>query len=185
MDGCIAAFPGGTSMTSMCTNMLAGKTIPAGRVCIEIQNSDASDTAKITYNTTGTAYCLKDVKAYVGESIPVERTGNAATDLFPAKTPVNPIPDACAKTYTVTTTLPKQCSVSTPYTNWVLRLAAQASVQFSNGTGVQTAWSVGPKINLNPKGCWGMYTPLTLNCNCVAPTKAPTVAPTKVPTKVS
>ena len=172
-------------MTTMCTSMLASQTIPAGRVCIEIQNSDTSDTAKITYNTTGTDYCLREIQAYLGDTIPVGITGNPTIGLFPAKPPVNPIPDACAKTYTVTTTLAKQCSVSTPYTNWVQKLAAHSSVEFANGTGHQTAWSVGSKINGGTKGSWAMFTQITLNCNCVAPTKAPTVAPTKVPTKVS
>ena len=64
-------------MTSMCVNALAGRTIPAGRVCIEIQNSDGSDMVKITYNTTGTDYCLKEIQAYLGDSIPVGGTGTS------------------------------------------------------------------------------------------------------------
>jgi hypothetical protein len=155
-------------MTSMCVNMLAGQFYSAGKVCVEIVNADV-DKARITYDTSGTSYCLKEVQAYLGDSIPVGSKGNPNIGIFPAKAVIS---DACAKTYTVTTDLQKQCSTETMYSSWLAKLAAHASVQYADGSNGQTAWSVGKKVN--PTGSWAMYTELNLSCECVVPTESPT-----------
>jgi hypothetical protein len=152
----------------MCVNMLAGQFYAAGKVCAEIINGD-TDTVKITYDTSGTSYCLREVQAYLGDSIPTGSKGNPNIGLFPAKMIIS---EACAKTATVTTNLAKQCSASTPYSNWLTKLAAHSSVQLSNGTGGQTAWSVGKPIT--PGGSWAMFTELNINCACAVPTNSPT-----------
>ena len=60
-----------------CYDMKAGQTLDAGKVCVELINGGVGDSVKVTYNTTGTDYCLTEVQAYVGDSIPVGSTGTS------------------------------------------------------------------------------------------------------------
>jgi hypothetical protein len=159
--------------------MLAGQHIPAGQACVEVIN-DAADTVKITYNTTSSAACLKSVHAYIGNSIPVNNAGNPAPGNFPM---IDDPAGSCVKTFTFTTALPMDCSSTSTFTNKVFKLAAHASVQFTDGNGGQTAWSVGKDIK--DGGSWATYSEVTLSCSCGSGQVAsPVTTPVKAPTKV-
>ena len=185
----IATFDDGT--IRRCWPALAGQTIPAGNVCAELVNNGASgDTVRITYNTTGTDYCLREVQAYFGDSIPSNGPGNPQIGNFPAKNTT--MPSGCVKTATVITPLTPRCCTSAPvglWSNRSFRLAAHSSVVLSNGGGGQTAWSTGADIT--PGGSWATFSPAVLNCGCNpitpvgSPIRSPTKSPTKAPTKVN
>ena len=182
----MATFTDGT--TKKCFNAIAGQLYNAGTVCAEILNNAAQgDMVRITYDTTGSDYCLSEVQAYFGSTIPSNGSNNPQPGQFPAKLTGL----GCVRTATVLTPLtPKCCSVSgSVYSNLGLRLAAHSSVTLVGGGGGQTAWSTG--IDVSAGGSWATYSPVSLNCGCMpvtpvkSPTKAPTKSPTKAPTKVS
>jgi hypothetical protein len=176
-DVCSAYFANGS--LKMCYDMLAGQYIPAGHACVEIINS-ATDTLKITYDMTSSAACLKSVHAYIGDSIPVNNAGNPAPGNFPMTDDPS---GTCVKTYTFTTSLPTDCSSDRTFANKISKLAAHASVQFTDGNGGQTAWSVGKDIKAG--GSWATYSEVNWSCSCGSgPVAAPVKAPTKAPTKV-
>jgi hypothetical protein len=163
-----------------CYNMMAGQHLLAGTVCVELVNGGSGDSAKITYDTSGTAYCLSEVQAYIGDTIPVNSKGNPSIGHFPAKAVMSA--GTCVKTYTVTTPLSPDCSSGDEFTNRIFKVAAHSSVQFADGSGGQTAWSVGKDITVG--GSWASYSEASISCKCIVPTKAPTKAPTAAPTKV-
>jgi hypothetical protein len=142
--------------------MVAGQNYAAGTVCAELVNSDNGDMVKITYDTSNTDYCLTEVQAYLGNSIPVGSTGNPNVGLFPAKDTMTT--DYCVQTATVLMPLVPECSKGATYMNKSLKLAAHASVEFSDGTGGQTAWSVGKAITKG--GSWATYSEVSLSCSC-------------------
>ena len=155
---------------------MAGQTLPSGTVCAEILNNAAQgDLVKITYDTTGTNYCLTEVQAYFGSTIPATGTGNPQIGQFPAKNTT--MPAGCVKTASVLTPLNPRCCSSSASTVWMgrnFKLAAHSSVVLSTGGGGQTAWSTG--VDVTNGGSWATYTPVTLDCGCnsyAAPVKSP------------
>ena len=118
-----------------------------------------TDWAKITYDTTGTDYCLDEVQAYLGDSIPLNNQGNPSIGNFPAKAVSLSTSSNCVKTWTVNTVLSKTCCASTTYTNWATALAAHSHVTLSNGSGGQTAWT--PGIEMTAGGSWATNTPIS------------------------
>ena len=176
----VATFTDGTSRK--CFTALAGQTLPAGNVCAEIMNNQgaAGDVVRITYDTSGTNYCLTEVQAYFGDTIPATGSGNPQPGQFPVKNTT--MPAGCVKTATLTTPLNPRCCSSSASTIWMNRgfkLAAHSSVVLSTGGGGQTAWSTG--VDITGGGSWATYTPVVLNCQCPG---APVAAPVKSPTKV-
>jgi hypothetical protein len=167
-DGCYAAYDDGSMMA--CFDMMAGQYHDAGIVCAELVNGGNGDMVKITYDTSSTDYCLIEVQAYLGSSIPVGSTGNPNVGLFPAKATMTA--DDCVQTVTVTMPLVPGCADGASYMDEMLKLAAHASVEFADGSGGETAWSVGQDINNG--GSWASYSEASLSCHCVVPTKAPT-----------
>jgi hypothetical protein len=161
-----------------CFNMLAGQYIPAGSVCVEVVNG-ATDTVKITYDTTTSAACLKQVHAYIGDTIPTNNAGNPMIGNFPL---TDDVVGSCVKTYTFTTSMPTDCSTTNTFTNKTFKLAAHASVQYTDGNGGQTAWSVGKDIKNG--GSWATYSEVILSCSC-GPVPATAKAPTKVSTSIN
>ena len=173
----LATFTDGT--LRKCWPSIAGQHFNAGTVCAEIMNG-ATDTVRITYDTSGSDYCLREVQAYFGDSIPSTGTGNPQVGQFPAKNTT--MPSGCVKTATVTTPLAPRCCTSAPvglWSNRSFRLAAHSSVVLSNGGGAQTAWSAG--VQITGGGSWATFTPAVLNCGC---SSAPVPAPVRAPTKV-
>ena len=94
----------------------------AGNVCLELVNGDGSDTVKVTYDTTGSDYCLDQVQAYVGDSIPVGKTGNPTIGLFPAKNTT--MPAGCVKTATVSMLLTPGCVKGAEFMDRIYKVAA-------------------------------------------------------------
>jgi hypothetical protein len=157
----------------MVGNNVAGQNI--GQVCAEIVNSGNVDTVKLKYDVTGSSGCLKQVHAYLGDSIPMNGV-NPNVDAFPANAKINA---ACAKTYTVTVPLSLDCHTGSEFTNKIFKLAAQSVVLFTDGNGQQTLWSAGKEF-----GGGATYSEAPISCKCTIPTRAPTKIPTKQPTKV-
>ncbi|GKZ00159.1 hypothetical protein MPSEU_000969100 [Mayamaea pseudoterrestris] len=173
--GCYATFTTGSMIS--CFPSKAGQHYNAGQVCTELLNGDNGDSVKITYDTTGSNYCLTEVQAYFGDTIPANKAGNPMIGNFPAKSTMN---GSCIKTYTLQTPLVPGCAAGAEFMNRVYKFAAHSHVQFADGSGGQTAWTDGKDITTG--GSWAMYSEAALNCKCVAPTKAPTRSPTKLPT---
>ena len=128
-------------MTS-CFPMVAGQNYASGKVCVELLNGGSADTAKITYDTSGTNYCLTEVQAYLGDNIPTNTANNPAVGNFPAKSGQIST-KTCVTTYTVQMPLAPDCESGSEFMGRPYKLAAHASVQFANGSGGQTAWSTG------------------------------------------
>lgn len=105
----------------------------AGTVCVEIISGGTTDWAKVTYDTTGTDYCLDQVHAYIGDSIP----GNNGPSPGQFTNQATLDTSGCIKTYTLNTVLPKTCSASAPYASWCTKLAAHSHVTLTSGTGGQ------------------------------------------------
>jgi hypothetical protein len=152
-----------------CYAAMAGQYYPAGTVCAELVNGGSGDSVKITYDTSGTDYCLTEVQAYFGDTIPVNKAGNPSIGQFPAKATMI---GSCIKTYSLSTPLSPDCKAGAEFMNRVFKFAAHSHVQFSNGSGGQTAWSVGKDIRAG--GSWATYSEATIGCTCIAPTKSPT-----------
>lgn len=171
---CTTYFPA-TGLTRQCFDAKAGQHIYAGRVCVELVDGRTSE-VKITYDTNGSFACLKEVQAYIGDNIPTGSTGNPMIGNFPLKATISA---TCLKTYTFTTTLPLTCTNGQTFKDRVLKLAAHSSVQFTDGNGGQTAWSIGNDITSG--GSWASYSDVRLTCSCgedipIVVTKAPTKA---------
>ena len=148
-------------------------------MCAELENGGTGgDKVKIEYNTNSSGYCMTQIHAYAGDSVPVNQAGNPEPGQFPANVNLG----SCLATYTVTLPLPQNCTTGNEFSNTVTKLAAHASMQLTSGGGGQTAWSNGTKIV--DQGNWAMISELDISCRCIVPTAAPTKAPTKVPTKV-
>jgi hypothetical protein len=155
-----------------CFNM--GQNSASGTVCTELVNGGNGDAVKITYDTTGTPYCLTDAQAYFGVSVP------SNINNFPAK---KTMPTGnCLKTYTFQTPLTSSCQSGGEYANKAHKLSARAHMQLSDGTGGQTSWASanasGPEMTAQGYG----FSTTSINCKCTAPTKPPSLAPTKVST---
>ena len=171
----LATFTDGT--LKKCWPSLAGQWYNAGTVCAELLNG-LSDQVKITYDTTGSDYCLTEVQAYFGDRIPSNRAGNPQIGWFPAKNTT--MPAGCVKTATVVTSLNPRCCSSSAATLWMnrpFRLAAHSSVVLSSGGGGQTAWTTG--VDITAGGSWATYTPVNIDCGCNS-YPAPVISPTKV-----
>ena len=149
----------------------------SGKVCAEIVNG-ATDSVKITYETTGTNVCLKEVQAYLGDVIPVGATGNPKIGNFPLKYTM-PTTGECVTEYSfdMNIKLIPDCTTGAEFMDRVFKLAAHATVKFMDGS-EETAWSVGPAIASG--GSWATYSEVKLNCECA--TGSPTVIPTGSPT---
>jgi hypothetical protein len=156
---CAATFPNGSTKT--CYTTLAGQTIPAGQVCAEIFNTGSSSNATITYDMSTSAACLKEVHAYLGDTIPANSKGNPTPGNFPYTALISA---ACLKKYSFTMPLSPDCSPGNEYVNRPYKMAAHASVDFTDGNGSQTAWSVGKEVT--PGGSWATYSEVVLNCAC-------------------
>ena len=163
-----------------CFNSLAGQQYNAGTVCAELVNGANGDMVKITYDTGTSGYCLIEVQAYFGDTIPSNGAGNPQPGQFPAKNTT--MPAGCIKTATLIVPLEPTCSSASTYTNRPFKLAAHSSVVLSTGGGGQTAWT--PGVDVTFGGSWATYSAASVTCSCIVPTKAPTKAPTKSPTKV-
>ena len=163
-----------------CFNSLAGQQYNAGTVCAELVNGASGDMVRITYDTGNSGYCLTEVQAYFGDSIPSNGAGNPQPGQFTAKNTT--MPAGCIKTATLISPLEPTCSSTSTYTNRAFKLAAHSSVVLVGGGGGQTAWSTG--VDVTNGGSWATYSAVSVSCACIVPTKAPTKAPTKSPTKV-
>ena len=160
VDGCYATFDNGSM--KQCFAAMAGKNYTAGSVCVELVNRGIGDTVKITYDTSGSDYCLTEVQAYFGDLIPVNTAGNPQIGTFPAKATMKA--GTCIKTYSLETPLSPDCVAGAEYMKKIYKLAAHSHVQFADGSGGQTAWTTGTETVSG--GSWAMYSEASLACQC-------------------
>jgi hypothetical protein len=163
-EECFASFMDGS--LKACYGLVAGQYYAAGTVCVEFISDGNGDEVEITYDTTGTFYCLTEIHAFLGKTIPLSKAGHAKIEKFPARAFMI---GSCIKSYTLTTLLspPDGCTLKTKFQQRVYKLAAHAHVEIADGSGGQTVWSAGPDI-INPKGTWATYSEAKLSCNCLA-----------------
>ena len=161
VDGCYATFDSGSMKE--CFVAMAGQNFPAGSVCVELVNRGIGDTVKITYDTSGTDYCLTEVQAYFGDVVPVNLSGNPMIGQFPAKATMRL--GTCVTSYSVETPLSPDCVAGAEYMKKLYKLAAHSHVQHADGSGGQTAWTQG--VDMTPiGGSWAMYSVANIACGC-------------------
>jgi hypothetical protein len=136
--------------TPMVVDLLAGKTIPAGKVTIE---NDANN-VYITLSTAGTGWFLSETHVHVGDSLaslPQTKTGNPKIGNFSYQTTHLPLVTE------VTYTIAKSAWITDAFKN--VTVAAHAVVVKVDGAGniiaSETGWGQGSPFNT--RGSWATY----------------------------
>lgn len=144
-----------------CFDLLAGQTIPAGSVCVEVNEENLV----VSYNTTD-GWTLDEVHLWVGSSLaslPKNKSGNPVPGSFPYKS--GSLGDGVTS-YVIEVSL-ADLGFTCPGDDKEFHLAAHAAVrkQLDDGSyQTETGWSEGPRIKV--KGNWATYSSFTLSCDC-------------------
>lgn len=148
----------------LCFTLLAGQTIDAGSVCVELDGSNLL----VTYQTTG-GWELIETHLWVGISLadlPMTKKGNPIPGQFPYVS--GDITGQTSYTFTV------PVSITCPGDDQMYYMAAHAALQKVNGDGgyqTETGWSDGDRFT--DKGNWGTFSTFTLTCDCDTPPPPP------------
>lgn len=145
-----------------CFTLLAGQTIEAGAVCVEVTDGSLV----VSYGTTG-GWTLDEVHLWVGSdvgSLPKNKSGNPVPGSFPYKS--GSLGDGVTS-YSFTIDL-ADLGFGCPGDDQGYVIAAHAAVRKLGEDGetyqTETGWSEGPRIS--PKGNWATTSPFTLTCDC-------------------
>ena len=145
-----------------CFPLLAGQSIDAGSVCMEVD----SGALNVTYTTTD-GWELTEAHLWVGQTLddlPQTKTGNPIPGKFPYNS--GDITGLTSFTFSIPLSNPL-LNFACPSDPVTFLLAAHAAVRKSNGDGTyqtETGWSDGSPITT--KGNWATYSTFTLTCDC-------------------
>jgi hypothetical protein len=149
-----------------CQTLLAGQTIDAGAVCVEVLGSDLL----VTY-VTDNGWELVETHTWVGDSLgklPQTKQGNPVPGRFPYQS--GDISGATSHTVVIPlAVLGIDCDLNASDTT--LFVAAHAALQKPGGAGggtqTETGWADGDRFV--DKGNWGTYFSTVVSCDCETP----------------
>ncbi len=162
---CVAGVSGGAQTFAL----LAGQTIPAGTVSVNVNGTNL----EVTFATTG-GWELSEAHLWIGNSLddlPQTKSGNP----IPGKFPYNS-GSLAAGTASHTFSIPLSNPIvnfSCPAADTIYYMAAHASVRKAKGDGTyqtETGWSEGSPIT--SKGNWATFSTFSLTCDCGGTGKA-------------
>lgn len=154
----------GVAGAPVCYDLLAGQTIHAGSVCLEI----AGGNLNVVYATVD-GWELTEAQLWIGNDItdlPQNKAGNPVPGQFPFKS--GDITGATLYQFSIPLTNP-YLNFACPSDAISYFLAAHASVRKLNGTDTyqtQTGWTEGSPIT--SRGNWATFSTFTLGC-CSGP----------------
>lgn len=145
-----------------CKDLIAGQTIDAGDVCLDV----VGDNLVVTYTTTG-GWELTQAHLWVGENIasmPQTKKGNPKIGNFPYNS--GDITGATSYSFSVPLS-----SLGSDLCDMTYYAAAHASVRKADGSGgyqTETGWASGDSIV--PRGSWAMFFSFLFVCDTTPPT---------------